>query len=85
MPEVALEDIQLAPDLGVSAIEVHQVQPDGGGGDSGGAPPPTLQMRNQSSHNVWDDEDWRMLATRGEILHNHRLRAEPEPSVLLER
>ena len=79
MPEVALEDIQLAADLNVSPIEVHPVQPDGGGGDSGRAPPPTLQgMRNQSSHN------WRVLATGGEILDDDRLRAEPEPYVLLE-
>ena len=85
MPEVALEDIQLAADLNVSPIEVHPVQPDGGGGDSGRAQPPTLQgMRNQSSHDVWDDEDWRVLATGGEILDDDRLRAEPEPYVLLE-
>ena len=81
MPDVALEDIQLE----VSAIEAQPVQPDGGGGDSGGAPPPSLKLVNQGSHNVWDDEDWRQLATGGEIVHTRRLRAEPEPSVLLER
>ena len=82
-PEVPLDDIQL--DFEVAAIEALPVQPDGGGGDSGRAPPPTLQgMRNQSSHYVWDDEDWRVLATGGEILDDDRLRAEPEPYVLLE-